>query len=476
MNLQQFFQSQGYDVSEKLNWDKYLNLWSDWYKGKVRKFHSYYIYNGSVKVKQEKKSLQGAKKVCEDWADLIFNEKVKISLNNEDSSKALNDILFKNNSTVLINQGIERTFELGIGAIVTSVQDMLFDESKNTIDVTNSKIKIEFVDGKKIWPLSWDNTQIKECAFVTYKTIKGVNHVFISMHVLNEQENYVVKNFKFKLQNRNLVEDSEEQNFIKEFDTKSSIPWFTIMKPNVCNNIDEDTPFGISIFANSIDVLMSLDNAYDGLDKEGIIGRRRIFIAEEMMTYDSGREQLTFDPQDIGIYRLPKQFENKSIIEHSAPALRTKEYIEDVNFQLNILSTKSGFGQERYRFDGKAVQTATGVISENSDMYRTLKKHELVTENSLREMVESIAYASTNFGNQQISAEGFKVDFDDSIIEDKSAERMSAQSEVGAGLRSKKDYLMKVRGFGKEEAIKELDEIKKEKVSSVEDTPFPEEE
>ena len=71
MNLQQFFSSKGYDISEKLNWEKYINIWESWYKGKVRKFHNYYIYNGQRKVKMEKKSLQGAKKVAEDWADLL---------------------------------------------------------------------------------------------------------------------------------------------------------------------------------------------------------------------------------------------------------------------------------------------------------------------------------------------------------------------------------------------------------------------
>lgn len=54
MNLQQFFSSKGYDISEKLNWEKYINIWESWYKGKVRKFHNYYIYNGQRKVKMEK--------------------------------------------------------------------------------------------------------------------------------------------------------------------------------------------------------------------------------------------------------------------------------------------------------------------------------------------------------------------------------------------------------------------------------------
>lgn len=55
MNLQQFFQSKGYDISEKLNWDKNIELWESWYKGKVKKFHDYYIYNGQKRVKREKK-------------------------------------------------------------------------------------------------------------------------------------------------------------------------------------------------------------------------------------------------------------------------------------------------------------------------------------------------------------------------------------------------------------------------------------
>ena len=154
MNLQQFFSNQGYDISEKLNWDKYINNWDSWYKGKVRKFHNYYIYNGQRKVKMEKKSLQGAKKVSEDWADLIFNEKVTINLKNDKDTKALNEILKQNNATVVINQGFEKSFALGTGALVVSVQDMEQDEEANIIDVTNAKIKLEFVECKKIIPLT----------------------------------------------------------------------------------------------------------------------------------------------------------------------------------------------------------------------------------------------------------------------------------------------------------------------------------
>lgn len=475
MNLQQFFSSKGYDISEKLNWDRNIELWESWYKGKVRKFHSYYIYNGQKKVKREKKSLQGAKKVSEDWADLLFNEKVKINLDDDESTKLLNDIFDKNNAVVKINQGLERSFALGTGALVVSVQNMEIDESKNTIDVTEATTKIQFVGAKKIYPLSWEDNEIKECAFVTYKTIKGINYVLISMHILNDKGNYVIRNYKLKAENRNLVDvsDDKQEGFIKEFDTKNNIPWFAIIKPNICNNIDSDTPFGISVYANSIDVLKELDDSYNELGNEVVLGRRRTFVSEEVMTYDNGTEQLTFDPEDISIYRMPKGFNKESMIQSSSEELRTDKLQNAVQFHLNILSSKAGFGQERYKFDGTAIQTATGVISENSDMFRTLKKHEQVLDISLKTIIKATAYASTKFGNYNIKAENIMIDYDDSIIEDTGAKQVRAQSEVGAGLRSKKNYMTDIRGLGEEQAQQELDLIDSEKISNQELFGFP---
>ena len=476
MNLQQFFSSQGYDISEKLNWESYIDIWNSWYKGKVRKFHTYYIYNGQRKVKMEKKSMQGAKKVSEDWADLLYNEKVNINLKKKKDTELLREILKQNNATVIINKGIEKSFALGTGALVVSVQDMEQDETNNIIDVTNAKIKLEFVEAKKIIPLTWENGIVKECAFVTVKYKKGQTYIYVAMHVLNKSGNYVIKNYMFKGKYNSFVEANEEEKegFIDKFDTKGNIPWFAIITPNICNNIDSESPFGISVYANSIDTLKSLDNAYDGLDNEVIIGRRRIFVSSEMLSYDDGEGRMVFDPSDISVYRMPQGFNKDSMIEHDDANLRTSSFIEAVNYQLNILSSKVGFGNERYKFDGQAIQTATGVISENSDMFRTIKKHEQVLESSLTTIVKAIAYASSTFGNQTIDATKVTIDFDDSIIEDKGAEQIRAMQEVSQGLRSKLSYLEKYQSLNEQQAQEQLDLIKQEKMSNLEAFGFNE--
>ena len=303
-----------------------------------------------------------------------------------------------------------------------------------------------------------------------HKYKKGQTYIYVAMHVLNEQGNYIIKNYMFKGKYNSFVEANEEEKegFIDQFDTKGNIPWFVIITPNICNNIDSESPFGISVYANSIDTLKSLDNAYDGLDNEIIIGRRRIFVSSEMLSYDDGEGRMVFDPSDISVYRMPKGFDKDSMIEHDDANLRTSSYIEAVNYQLNILSSKVGFGNERYKFDGQAIQTATGIISENSDMFRTIKKHEQVLENSLITIVKAIAYISSTFGNQIIDATKVTIDFDDSIIEDRGAEQVRAMQEVAQDLRSHKSYIENYRNLNEEQALEEMQQIQKEKMSNQE--------
>ena len=70
--------------------------------------------------------------------------------------------------------------------------------------------------------------------------------------------------------------------------------------------------------------------------------------------------------------------------------LRADEHSKAINDDLNYLSLKCGFGTERYRFDSSGVKTATEVISENSDMYRMLKKHEIILEDVLKELIQKM--------------------------------------------------------------------------------------
>ena len=210
---------------------------------------------------------------------------------------------------------------------------------------------------------------------------------------------------------------------------------------------------------------MNIDDIYDCKDLEVMLGKRRTFVSEDLLTYDEGKEQYVFDPNDISVYVLPKGFNKDMLIQSDNDDLRTDKMINDLNNELDVLSSKVGFGQEHYSFNNREIQTATEVISQNSDMYRTIKKHELLLEANLKQFFKAliqgcnmIKYNDYEFKNDEVI-----IDFDDSIIEDKGTELQRAQNNVGLGLLSKKTYLIDYLGYSEDEAIKELENIDNEK-------------
>ena len=460
LELTALFKELGYDIDWTKDFARYFELWGSWYKGKVKAFHDYKVYNGVRKVNVKRKSLQMAKKVCEDWADLEFNERVSITTDNEETNKKLQKILDDNDFWILCNQGIEKTFALGTGAFVCSVDNLTIDEDGNAIYDGEARTTIQFLTADKIIPLTWDNKGITECAFVDTKTEKGNKITKVSIHKKDDNGQYVIIN-KFYTSDRNNLKPLPELDYT--FNTLGDIPWFEINKPNVCNNIDLDSPYGVSIFANSIDILEGLDIAYDGIPNEYLLGKKRIFIDKELTKINSidGSESLTFDVNDIAFYALPSDFNSSNSIglQDNTQQLRIAEHTEGIQFMLNLLSTKTGFGQTYYKFDNGTVATATEVVSQNSQLFRTLKKHEIILEANLHDLVKIISHIETTFCNNPMPFGNVIIDFDDSIIEDKQKQREIDKADMSIGIMRREEYRAKYYGETEEEALKKLPEV-----------------
>ncbi len=455
MDLKTFIKGKGYDMTQQVLMQEHITNWESWYKGIVGSFHNYFIYNGTNKVHQKKLSLQMGKKICEDWANLLMNERVEfISEGNE----KLLEILDDNDFWVLANQGVEMTFAQGTGAFVVGINDVLYDEETDVFDMAEGKIEIQFVTADKIYPLSFSNGNITECAFVTHKTINGEQFAFVSMHI-KENELYVIKNYMLKIKNGNYKDVTDKlADSMQEFKTGMTIPWFGILKPNIINNVVKDSPYGMSIFGNSIDILKALDNVYDSMNNDVQNGRSRIFVSAEMLKIDTeGNQKLTFDANDTTFYQLPTTMDDENMIKNITTDLRITDHKECIETNLNILSSKVGFGERHYKFDSSNIATATQIISENSTLFRTLKKHEVLLENCLYELFEAIMEISNKFlgGTFDLNSE-ITIDFDDSIIEDKNTEMARDLILVNSGIMEKWEYRMKHLGEDEETAKKSV--------------------
>lgn len=461
MKLEDFLQEQyGYNPQVRDQIQSYIDQWSSWYEGNVKSFHNYFIYNGKKKIKQIRYTMNMAKEISEDWSDILWSEKCKISLKNVDQQKTFEELADDISLYPLINQSIEKSGALGTVAAVVSVYDIIQNEDGMYLDVNEAKTRIDVVDIDWIFPLSWNNKEITECAFGSVEYNKGQKYVVLSVHKIADNGNYIIYNHLFKETNGNLSEITDQESVMSEFNTQSNVKWFSIFKPLLTNNLFNNSPFGIPHYANAIDNMKAVDISFDALKNEIQDGRKRTFARADMFNYDDGTQRMVFDPNDTTVYQLPSGATKDDLIQSDTDTLRTTNQIETLNTNLNILGNKVGFGENHYHFDGTNLSTATAVISSNSKMFRRKKKLEIGYEVAIRELVEAICYASTKFGTYNLNGENMGIQFDDSIIEDKEAESNRAMREESAGLISKEEYREKIFGETPEVAKKKIAEIR----------------
>lgn len=463
MDVKKYLNNAGYDTVDA-SFYSLIRVWKSWYVGDVNKFHRYKMYNGKDHVPCRRLSLGMAKKLSEDIADLLLNERVQITIQDPTTSEFVMGVLEDNNFSVIGNDYQERKAYTGTVAYVPYLDNIEVSEGGAVIPGDAGKVKINYVSASNIYPLSWCNGYISECAFVFPKVIKSKKYAHIQLHVLKDGmyviENHVVEctaGAGREVPVENWGELNGFETMSEKIYTGSSERQFVIDRLNIANNSDKDNPMGVAIFANSLDVLRGLDTVYDSYINEFILGKKRIFVAPELMGVDLLGNPV-FDPDDVVFYQLPEGYlkDGGKPIETVDMDLRADAHEKAINDNLNILSMKCGFGQNHYRFENGSIQTATQVISENSDMFRTINKHELILEPVLDELIRIIARLGGILGANTDPDTEIVVDFDDSIIEDKQAERQSDRQDVSMGAMTLVEYRAKWYGETEAEAEKHV--------------------
>lgn len=403
----------------------------------MKGFHRYKVRNGHNTVRCKRFSLGMGKKIPEDWANLLMNEKVKITLEGAKEQEFVDRVFEENNFLVKSNEMQEMTFALGTVAFIPRVVGMEATEA-GPIPGSASGIVLDYVTVENIWPIAWQNGIITECAFSSVVTVNGEDYCYLQIHHKNNGL-YDIDNRIYYFRNNNLDAEiplADVQGFERVppvVHTGSDKRQFVIDRPNIANNFDYSIPLGISVFANAIDIMKGVDIAFDSYVNEFVLGKKRIMVKPAATEYLDGEP--IFDSDDLVFYVLPEDVQDGSVITPIDMGLRTAEHNTGIQDQLNLLSSKCGFGENHYRFDQGSVATATQVISENSTMFRTIKKHEIILEQVLVELCRIILHLGNTAMNAGLNEDvEISIDFDDSIIESREQNEARIYQMLNAGL------------------------------------------
>lgn len=380
------------------------------------------------------------------WVDYLMNEKVKITLEGQKEQEFFDSVCKANNFEVKANEMQELKSGLGTAAYVGRVTGLTMKEDTGRI-TGGGEVKIDYVTAPNIFPLSWENGFVKECAFTSSAAIKGEKYIYLQIHRLGTDGNYIIENSIYHNNNGGLTEAALSE--VTGFEKIPPVVWtgsperqFVIDRLNIANNYDNTLPMGIPAFANAIDQLKGADIAYDSYVNEFVLGKKRIMIKPGATKDLDGKP--IFDPNELTYYILPEDTTDGNLIQEIDMSLRTQDHNAGLQDMLNALSSRCGFGENHYRFDNGSVATATQVISENSTMFRTIKKHEIILESVLVELARIILRLGNSVLHMGLNEDvEISVDFDDSIIEDKNTDFSRDMQLLNAGIMNDWEFRAK---------------------------------
>ena len=440
-----------------------IKLWREWWEGYVEAVHSYKELGiDNAPRKRHLYRLNMAKRVCEDWAALLLNEKTTLTLEHSASSVFLQGedgtggALGDNNFWNEANELIEKAFAYGTGAFVARAENAKIDARGNVIPDVNCKVGIEYVDAMHIIPLSVSKSQITECAFVSTYTKRGKDCCYIETHLKDEKGNYVITNESFLIDGQSLKKDVLPEGVAETINTNSPLKWFAIFSPNLTNNIRDNNGLGISVYATATDALAAADIAFNNFVKDFKLGGKKVFYNKAML--QTNTEGKTITPDDVAQQLFQQigdgmDFDAKTMAQEFNPSLRVTENKDGVQFALDIISFKCGMGAHRYQFTSSGVKTATEYTGERQELVQHANRHMITIKAALQTFCRAVLYIGKTFCGADADAETLiTVSFEDGFIVDREADAAKDMQLVQNGIMNAYEFRMKHFGETEDQA------------------------
>lgn len=468
-----------------------------------------YIYRGYYKLwhridaptienpygKRDLERMDVAKAASAELAGLIWSEQCEVHVSQgtgeaQPLNDFVHDVLEKNAFWTKMQEHIEQSLALGGGAIKAWYEERR-DSAGNPIP-GSGEIKLGFCMADQFVPTAWDNAKVTEGVFISRQAKGGYYYTRLEWHKWDGLTywitNELYRSEKKESENPWAAEPQDILGFRYPLNTiypflAEATPMeglsgslFAYYRTAQANNLDDNSPLGVSIYANAMSTLKALDICYDSFIREFVLGKKRIIVPAQCINTvvdpETGAMRRYFDATSEVYEALSTDNPDSLKISDNTVELRVEEHVAAINAFLSILCLQLGFSAGTFTFDrAQGLKTATEVISENSKTYKTIKGHQMQIKTAINQIVNAIIQVAALYDVQwegksirALAAQPWEsnVVFDDSILQDRQTNISEGVLLCGNGLMSKKRFLVETLGMTEEEALRELEDIQNE--------------
>ena len=428
INVNQVANALNVDIVESAEMKRNMPDWNDMY------------LNQSSWIKKRVESLELPSAIASEFSRLTLAE-FKSTLNDKTLDKQFQKLINKLSNSV---------------EVACAFGGVLFKPyNSNSVVLTDVVRQLDFI------PVSYNQDELISVVCPEY-LIKGKDiYTRLEYHVYNQAERtHTVQNMCFR---SSAINDLGRKCDLKEVPEWSNIlpnkvysnldrPLFSYFKMPFANNIDRDSPLGVSVFAKAKNLIKQADIHWERILWEFESSERAIDATEELFRYNEsgqpilpkGRERMfrTYDMQTTG----------QPFIETFSPDIRDTSLFNGLNRIFQRIEFNVGLAYGTLSDISTVEKTAEEIKTSKQRSYTNVCAIQKNLENSLEDLAYIYGYYNQYYNGLSPNVE-LTCTFGDSVLEDTEKEFQRRLQMVSAGLLTKEKFIAWYFNCDEKEAI-----------------------
>lgn len=330
--------------------------------------------------------------------------------------------------------------------------------------VSNGKIVVNFSKANAFLPTAFDSdNNIRGADFIETQVVGKKYYTRVERHFYGEDGKYMIINKAFRSYDKNNVGvecSLSECPAWRDIAPKIPLdyidqPLFSYFRIPLGNTVDPDSPLGISVYGDVVDLIQDADEQYQRLNWEYHGGELAIEASEEAFAVNKDTKMPKLPEHWERLYRMNDLDADSGadLMKPWAPTLRDASYINGLDEILTKIEDKVHLSRGTLCKRGETnSRTAEEIRMTKQRSYATVSQIQGALEDALDGLIVAIDELITLY---ELAPDGkFEVSYvwDDSIIVDAEKERQRDRDEVDHGLMAKWEYRKKWYGETEEQA------------------------
>lgn len=319
------------------------------------------------------------------------------------------------------------------------------------------KIIVQYCDMRTFQPTKFNAAG--ECVGAVFKEViksgkkyyaRLENHKF-------ENEQYIIENRAFESSQSGSIGNAVDLHSVPEFadvkeeDVLNDVerPLFAYFKTPIANKADPSSGIGVSVYAETVELIRQADVQWERLQWEFKSGERKIFGERSQTNMEQfGRDRL---------YAFgPFWSENGDLLHEFSPDFRDSNLYQGFQNILKQIEFNVGLSFGTISDPMAVERTATEIESTKQRMFTTIEGIKRNFQQTLDDLIYAMFVYASLYG--LAPAGNYTVDFEwgDSILEDTASKQLALadmRNDVAAGLIRGELYVAKKYGITEEEAL-----------------------